>query len=159
MGRLAVGAVNPQPLLGDLDDGLAFPEQQRVQRDLQSGLGVVETAENLAGLSAQHPRMVQAQRRSRLLRRPAAFAGRVADQLQQTGLDDRVDSRRLAAGPGRCSAPKRFSLVHMESEGLLGHRRAQPLDLLRAASSSTASGLLPGRPIVQASARASNAPC
>jgi hypothetical protein len=62
VGQLAVGAVDIAPLFGDRDNGLTFPVQDRVQRHLQAGLGVLEAAEAGTDLPAQQPRVIQAER-------------------------------------------------------------------------------------------------
>jgi hypothetical protein len=63
VGQLAMRPVDAQPLFGQLDDRVTFPRQQRMQRLGRAAGQVVEPAEDGAGLPAQHPHVVQAQRR------------------------------------------------------------------------------------------------
>ena len=82
--------VDLAPVLGKLRDRLAFPAQQRVQRLLRTGLGVVQPPGRRPGLPAQHPHVVDAQSGRRAAQRPARPLASVIDQVEQAGLDVRV---------------------------------------------------------------------
>lgn len=77
---------------------LHFANLQRVQGDLGAGLGVVQAADHRTGPPAQYPHVIQPEHAGGLAGRPVALPGGMLDQLQQTGLDVGVHSRRDQAG-------------------------------------------------------------